>query len=70
MRDTFLSLSEEAISIFVTPSRKESIALINEIAPEHLQIMTKDSRKDLQKITNAAAIFLVPILLLPLGITL
>ena len=58
VRDTFLSLSEEAISIFVTPSRKESIALINEIAPEHLQIMTKDSRKDLQKITNAAAIFL------------
>ena len=48
VRDTFLSLSEEAISIFVTPSRKESIALINEIAPEHLQIMTKDSRKDLE----------------------
>lgn len=48
----------EAISIMVTKSRKESIALSNSIAPEHLQIMTSTYKEDVKSITNASAIFL------------
>jgi histidinol dehydrogenase len=57
-RDVFMALPEYAISVLVCKSREESIATSNRIAPEHLQIMTKEYKKDLEGITNAAAIFL------------
>ncbi len=37
---------------------KEAIAIANEIAPEHLEIMTKNPKKDVKEIRNAGAIFL------------
>lgn len=58
LKERFSNLPEYAISIIVCKSRDESIALVNEIGPEHLQIMTKTYKKDVTKITNAAAVFL------------
>jgi histidinol dehydrogenase len=57
-KDRFLALPDCAISVIVCGSRDESIALSNEIGPEHLQIMTKTCKSDVKKITNAAAVFL------------
>ncbi|MBD3344082.1 MAG: histidinol dehydrogenase [Chitinivibrionales bacterium] len=56
----FDNLSSNALSLVVTRSRKESIDLINQCAPEHLQIMTKDPAKDAKSVMNAGAIFLGP----------
>lgn len=67
VKKVFQALPEHAITVFVASSRDESIALINDFAPEHLQIMTKDYRKDLNKIQNAAAIFLGPYTPVALG---
>jgi histidinol dehydrogenase len=58
VKERFLSLPEYAISIIVCKTRDESITLANEIGPEHLQIMTKSYKKDVTKITSAAAVFL------------
>lgn len=57
-KKVFQALPEHAITIFVASSREESISLVNTFAPEHLQIMTRDYKNDLDKIRNAAAIFL------------
>jgi histidinol dehydrogenase len=58
VRDTFMKLPSHAIAIFVTRSRKESLKLADEIAPEHLQIMTAIPGNDIRYINNAAAVFL------------
>lgn len=58
LKERFLALPEYAISIIICKTRDESIALANEIGPEHLQIMTKSYKDDVTKITSAAAIFL------------
>jgi len=67
VKKVFQALPEHAITIFVASSRDESIALINDFAPEHLQIMTRNYREDLNKIKNAAAIFLGPYTPVALG---
>jgi histidinol dehydrogenase len=54
----FARLAANAITIFVAGSRNESIAFVNDLGPEHLQIMTASRRADVKKIRNAAAIFL------------
>ncbi len=66
--DEFLStLSREEIArksiiqrgaIIVTESMDEAIGLMNEIAPEHLEVVTKDPMSLLEKIKHAGAIFL------------
>jgi histidinol dehydrogenase len=58
VRDMLCRLPRHAVTVFYTAKRSDSIALVNIIAPEHLQIMTRTARKDLDGITNAAAIFL------------
>jgi histidinol dehydrogenase len=57
-RSVFLRLPAHAIVVFRTASRAESIALVNAVAPEHLQIMTRSAEKDLRHVKNAAAVFL------------
>jgi len=61
------TLSREAIArksiedrgaIIVTSSMDEAIDLMNEIAPEHLEIVTKEPMELLDKIRHAGAIFL------------
>lgn len=53
------SLKNNGASI-VTQNLKEAIELANEIAPEHLEIMTRNPEKVAKKIKNAGAIFLGP----------
>lgn len=57
-RAVLKKLPSDAISILVAGSRRQSIELINDIAPEHLQIMTHKPRKDLALVENAGAVFL------------
>ena len=49
---------EERGAIIVTSSMDEAIELMNEIAPEHLEVMTANSFELLPKIKHAGAIFL------------
>lgn len=49
---------EERGAIIVTDSMNEAIELMNEIAPEHLEVMTKEPFKLLDSIRHAGAIFL------------
>ncbi len=58
VREVFERLKPGALKLIVTRSRKETIEKVNEIAPEHLEIMTKSPEKDLQGIKNAGAVFL------------
>jgi len=49
---------EERGAIIVTSSMEEAIDLMNEIAPEHLEVVTKDPMALLDSIKHAGAIFL------------
>jgi len=49
---------EERGAIIVTSSMEEAIDLMNEIAPEHLEVLTKDPMGLLDSIKHAGAIFL------------
>ena len=60
VREKLLRLPKHAITVFVTASRAESIAIVNTVAPEHLQIMTRTAERDLRLVKNAAAVFLGP----------
>jgi histidinol dehydrogenase len=42
----------------ITRNLEEAEALVNKIAPEHVEIHTKEPNKSLLKITNAGAVFL------------
>jgi histidinol dehydrogenase len=55
---TLRRLPSHAVTIFRTATRADSIALVNTVAPEHLEIMTRDPGKDLALVKNAAAVFL------------
>jgi histidinol dehydrogenase len=54
-------------AIIVVRGLQKAVALANEIAPEHLELMVKDPKHLLDKITNAGAIFLGPWTPEPLG---
>jgi histidinol dehydrogenase len=58
VKELFYRLPEHALSVFVTGSRKTSISLVNAFAAEHLQIITETPQDDLEKVTNAAAVFI------------
>jgi histidinol dehydrogenase len=45
-------------AIYVTDTLEEAIAAVNELAPEHLEIMTKEPMNLIGQIRNAGAIFL------------
>jgi len=49
---------EERGAIIVTETLDEAITLMNEIAPEHLEVVTKEPMALLEKIKHAGAIFL------------
>lgn len=49
---------EERGAIIVTSSMDEAVSLMNEIAPEHLEVVTKDPMSLLDSIKHAGAIFL------------
>jgi len=49
---------EERGAIIITETMDEAIKLMNEIAPEHLEVLTKNPMELLSKIKHAGAIFL------------
>lgn len=53
--------------LLVVDSMKDAIEVVNEIAPEHLEIVTKNPFEDMTKIRNAGAIFLGEYSSEPLG---
>lgn len=53
--------------ILVADSMKEAIETVNEIAPEHLEIVTKNPFEDMTKIRHAGAIFIGEYSSEPLG---
>ncbi len=53
--------------VIFASSLKEGIRLVNEIAPEHLEIMVKNPQKIVPLIKNAGAIFIGPYSPVPLG---
>jgi histidinol dehydrogenase len=57
VKSTLLKLPSHAITVLITSSRQESMALSDTIAPEHLQIMTATAEKDVKLVNNAAAVF-------------
>jgi histidinol dehydrogenase len=62
---------EEALksngALIKTRDLKEAVALSNEIAPEHVQIMTRQPEKMVSKIRHAGAIFVGPLTPVPMG---
>ncbi len=57
-RKKIIEQSLKNSAIFVIENLSESVHLANFIAPEHLEIATKNPKKFVQKINNAGAIFL------------
>ncbi len=53
--------------LFITDSMEEAVEAVNEIASEHLEIITKDAFEVMTKIKNAGAIFLGEYSSEPLG---
>ncbi len=51
---------EEFGAVVIARDRDEAVALANEIAPEHLAILTREPRSLLEQIRNAGAVFLGP----------
>ncbi|MBF0286865.1 MAG: histidinol dehydrogenase [SAR324 cluster bacterium] len=49
---------QENSAIIIVDNLEHAFAAVNEIAPEHLEILTKQPFEDLHKIRNAGAIFL------------
>jgi len=56
--EVFERLSDNAITVFISNSREESISFVNNLGPEHLEIQTETYREDLKLVKNASAIFL------------
>lgn len=56
------SIARESLARFGTillaPSLRRAVAIADEIAPEHLEIFTKDPRKVFAQVRNAGAVFL------------
>jgi histidinol dehydrogenase len=50
-------LPGHALALFVSKTRSQSIAFVNRLAPEHLQIMTRSPRRDASAVRNAGAVF-------------
>jgi histidinol dehydrogenase len=57
VRRVFDRMKPDGICLFLTKNRTQSIDLINECAPEHLQLMIKDYMRYVKLIKNASAIF-------------
>jgi histidinol dehydrogenase len=60
VKNVFYRLGAGSLCVCVAGSRKQSIEFVNQCAPEHLEIITKTCKKDLQEIVNAGAVFLGP----------
>jgi histidinol dehydrogenase len=59
-RELTMKALQYASALIVTADMDAAVALVNDFAPEHLQITTYDARRDAGKIHNAGAIFIGP----------
>lgn len=66
-KDTIKASLANYSAILITSSVDESLKIVNEIAPEHLEIMTEDPFEVCKKVENAGAIFLGPYSPEPVG---
>ncbi len=66
-RKEIIKQSLQKSFIVVIESEAQACELINEYAPEHLEIISKDEDKILKKINNAGSVFLGPYSSEPLG---
>ena len=53
--------------ILVADTMADAIRTVNEIAPEHLEIVTKNAFEDMTRIRNAGAIFILSLIHIFLG---
>jgi histidinol dehydrogenase len=53
------SMTENAV-IFLVSSLKEAVEITNQLAPEHLELLSSPPQKMLEKIKNAGAVFMGP----------
>ncbi|HAJ78299.1 MAG TPA: histidinol dehydrogenase [Fibrobacteres bacterium] len=67
VRAVFEKLHPLSICVCIAKNRDASIKFINDIAPEHLQMITKTCKKDIEKILNASAVFCGPYAPVALG---
>ncbi len=66
-RDVIEEALEQYGACVVTPAMEEAVSLVNELAPEHLEIHTKDPWRTMTEIRHAGAIFLGPHASEPVG---
>ena len=57
-RDTIKEALANFGALVVTPSMEEATAFINELAPEHLELLTRDPWQTMTEIRHAGALFL------------
>ncbi|MFH1826501.1 MAG: histidinol dehydrogenase [bacterium] len=60
-------IEQAKILIFIVENKKQAIDIVNQIAPEHLQLMIGSPQRMLEKIKNAGAVFLGPHSPVPVG---
>jgi histidinol dehydrogenase len=58
VKEVFSKLRPDSMCVCVAKTREQSIEFVNECGPEHLEIITKTAKKDLNTIRNAGAVFL------------
>jgi histidinol dehydrogenase len=58
---------EQFGALVLARKEDEAVAVVNELAPEHLEIMTENPERTCRRIDNAGAIFLGPYSPVPLG---
>jgi histidinol dehydrogenase len=66
-KEYFEKTLQNLATLIWTRNLEESIEVVNRTAPEHLEILAKSPRKILNKIKNAASIFLGPYSPVPIG---
>jgi histidinol dehydrogenase len=65
--DEWIKNADQKIHGGLVADANEMARAVNQIAPEHLEIMVKDPQKFVKKITNAASIFIGPYSPVPAG---
>ncbi len=66
-RDVIMRSLRDFGAAIVCESMSQALACVNELAPEHLEIMTRDPERQLPQIRHAGAIFLGPFSTEPVG---
>lgn len=66
-RETIEAALDGFGALVVTETMDEAVALVNELAPEHLELLTRDPWQTMTRIRHAGALFLGPHAPVPVG---